>query len=318
MEGFFVFMDIKALQSQASQSATQGQQMLSDYQNRASQYQGDYSNYQNQANQANQSLQSYTDYMKNSGNPLNLYNTGVSQAEQSEGFDPNSLATATQNLIKQQNALSMVNGAAGSSTGGYGLSGAQLGNYYASQSQPLQGAITAQNNAVGNLQQLYQNALTQGQQGATLGFQGEQLTSQNLNQVYQNALSQQNNSLSQMQFYSQLAQQQGGLNSQQQQNYATAVSSLQQAQAALQSSSASMIQAQAGAAYNQAQTAALRQAIDAAKPASSSTPQQPAGISLGNVGVPTGPQLQGTQGPNLKSLMAPSGFQSGAGAFNLQ
>ena len=83
----------------------------------------------------------------------------------------------------------------------------------------MQQAAQAQNTSVGNLQQLYQNSLTQGQQGAALGFQGEQQTSQNLNQVYQNNLAQANQYLQQMQYYSGLAQQQGGLNAQQQQAY---------------------------------------------------------------------------------------------------
>lgn len=216
--------------AQANQAAQQGQQALAQDNSNASTYQEQYGNYQNQADQANQQLKSYTNYMQNAGNPQNLYNQQVSQAEQDQGFDPHTLATATQNLTQSQNALNSLNQASQSSTGGYGLSGAQLGGYYASQSQPLSNQVQNQNTAVGNLQQLYQNSLQSGQQGATLGFQGEQLTSQNLNQVYQNSQNQAAQALQQMQFYSQLAQSQGGMNATMAQNYAQA----QQAYAAAQ------------------------------------------------------------------------------------
>lgn len=306
------------LSSQAAQSAQQGQQLLSQDQSNASQYQGDYSNYQGQADVANQNLQSYTNYMQNAGNPLSLYNTGISQAEQSEGFDPTSLATATQNLIKQQNALAAVNSASQSSTGGYGLSGAQLGNYYASQSQPLQGAITAQNNAVGNLQQLYQNALTQGQQGATLGFQGEQQVSGNLNQVYQNAQNQASQALSQMQFYSQLASTQGGLNATNANNYAAAQQAYAQAQQAISQSGLLLSQTTGQNLANQQTQAAIAKAAAAAQ-AGGAAATSP-GITIGNAQPTSGVQIQGTapkSNTSLQSLMTPSGFSTGAGAFNL-
>lgn len=248
---------ISDLQAQAQQASAQGQQLLSQDQSQAAQYKGQYDTATQQAQQANQNLQQYTQYMQGAGNPLNLYNQGISQAEQAQGFDPKSLATATQNLTQTQNQLQNVANASNSSTGGYGLSGSQLGAYYGSLSQPLQQAAGAQNTAVGNLQQLYQNALTQGQQGAALGFQGEQQTSQNLNAIYQNAQNQASQYMSQMQFFSQLAQQQGGLNAQQQQYYAQSVAGLQQAQAA-------MTQAQAAANLANTQAAQIQQAINAA------------------------------------------------------
>lgn len=245
-------MDYGALENQAlaqgKAAAAQGQQMLSSDQSNASNYQNQYNSATAQASQQNQDLQNYTNYMQNAGNPLNLYNQGISQAEQSQGFDPKSLAAATQNLTQVQNQLQNVNNAANSSTGGYGLSGSQLGAYYGSLSQPLQQAASAQNTSVGNLQQLYQNALTQGQQGATLGFQGEQQVSSNLNQVYQNTLAQANQYLQQMQFYSQLASTQGGLNAQQQATYNSIAQGYAQTKATVD-------QMEAAASYNAAQTA---------------------------------------------------------------
>lgn len=233
-------MTPQQLSAQASQAAVQGRQMLSSDQSNAQQYRNAYNSDTTQAATANQNLKQYTNYIQNAGNPLNLYNTGITQGEQAQGFDPRVLATATQNLTGTENAINQVNNASQSSTGGYGLSGSQLGSYYGSISQPLQQAAQAQNNAVGNYQQLYQNALTQGQQGAALGFQGEQQTSSNLNQVYQNAQNQASQALSMVQFFHQLASTQGGLNAQQQQYYASAIQGYTQAQAA-------MVQAQAAA-----------------------------------------------------------------------
>lgn len=284
-------MDIKSLQAQANQAAAQGQQQLAQYQGQAAQYKGQYDTNSAQAAQANQNLQDYTKQMQGAydpstgvGNATSMYNYMLGQANQAQGFDPNSLATATQNLTRTQNALSNVQNASQSSTGGYGLSGSQLGAFYGSLSQPLAQAGQAQSNAVGNLQQLYQNSLTQANQGTSLGLQGEQVTSGNLNQIYQNAQNQTAQALNQMQFYSQLAQQQGGLNAQQQQNYASAVSSLQNAQAAMQ---------QASAAANLANTQArqIQQAIDAAIKAANA-PQPSAPTKNAASSKPSGPTNQ--------------------------
>lgn len=287
---------IASLQAQARQSAAQGQQMLRSAQANQAKYQGAYTSDVAASKAANTNLQNYTTYMQNAGNPLNLYNQQISQSEQAQGFNPAVLAQATKNLTQSQNALQNLTNASQSSTGGYGLSGAQLGNYYASQSQPLQNQISAQNNAVGNLQQLYQNALTQGQQGATLGFQGEQQVSGNLQNVYQNALSQQNVAMQQMQFYSTLAQQQGGLNAQQAAGYASAVGTLKNAQAAIESAQAAMVQAQAAASVAPS-TIALNQAQAKQTLASilnNSAKNQNIGL---NLGVPSGGiSLQGSGG----------------------
>jgi hypothetical protein len=232
------------LQQIANQTSAQGQQMYNSDINNANQYQGQYSGYQNQANAANQNLQSYTNYMQNAGNPLNLYNQQLQGAFQSQGFNPQTLSTATQNLTQSQNALQNLYQAQQTGTGGYGLTGGQLGNYYSTLTNPLTQQIGAQNNAVGNLQQLYQNALGQAQTGAQLGFQGEQQTSQNLGQIFTNAQTQASQALSQMQFYSQLASTQGNLNAQQAQGYTQALGAYQQAIASANQANATAQQIQ--------------------------------------------------------------------------
>lgn len=275
-------MNPSTLAAQASKNAAQGQQMLSQDRTSAASYQKQYGTATNQAQAANKSLSSYTDYIKGAGNPLTLYNQGIAQGEQAQGFDPKVLAESTQNLTRMQNALGALSNASQSATGGYGLSGAQLGNFYATNAQPLQAGINAESNAVGNYQQLYQNALNQGQQGAALGVQGEQLTSQNLQSVAQNALAQQNNALSQMQFFKQLAQQQGSLNAQQYAAYQNAYNSYLASQAALQQAAAATTQANASAALAAAQTTGqnlTNQQIQAAMKASKSPKSSVGGVT---------------------------------------
>lgn len=225
-------MNPNEIQQQARQSAQQGQDMLNSYVANQNQYKGQYNDFTNQASQANQSLKDYLEYMKGAGSGTNLYNTGLTNAFQSQGFNPATLATATSNLTQSQNAQAALNQASQSSTGGYGLSGGQLGGYYASAAQPLANQVQTQSNAVGNLQQLYQNALTQANQYAGVGVQGEQATQSGLSQIFQNAQTQASTALSQMQFYAKLASEQGGLNATNQQAYDTAIQSYQQAQAA--------------------------------------------------------------------------------------
>jgi hypothetical protein len=251
-------MNEQTLGQNAAQSYAQGNQMLAEDQSKAQQYTADYGKYQGQADTANQNLQQYTDYIKNAGNPQNLYNTELTKAQGVVGYDPGALGAATQNLIRTQNALNASQQASQNSTGGFGMSGAQLGNYYAQQQAPLSAQLQNQNSSVAGLTNLYQQTLTQGQQGAALGFQGEQLTSQNLAQIFTNAKDQAAQALSNMQFYSQLASSQGGLNAQQQQYYATAVSSLKSAQAA-------MIQANAAAQKASAESAQINQSVALAK-----------------------------------------------------
>lgn len=172
------------------------------------QYQNQYNTNYGQAQAANQSLQNYTGYMQGAGSATNLYNQGQQTAFQQQGFDPSSLSTATQNLTQSQNALANLYSAQSAGAGGMGRTQGQLANYYSTLSNPLQQQVSAQGNAVNNLQQLYQNALTNANQYAGVGVQGEQATLGGLNQTYQNYLSEQQQAQSMLQFYQQQAQQQ--------------------------------------------------------------------------------------------------------------
>lgn len=244
-------MNPQQISAQANQAAQQGQQQYQSDIAQANTSRDAYNTQQGQATSANQSLQDYTGFMKGEGSATNLYKTGLSDAQQSMGFDPRTLATATQNLTHSQNALAALTNASQSSTGGYGLSGAQLGGFYASQAQPLSQQVGYQSNAVGNLTGLMTASQNQAKDYAGVGVQGQQVTAGALNQVFQNAQAQSAQSLQNMQYFSKLAQDQGSLNAQQTQAYNSALNSYQQSQLAI----AQAKQAYAQVSYLGAQTA---------------------------------------------------------------
>lgn len=195
------------------------------------QYQNQYNTNYGQAQAANQSLQNYTGYMQGAGSATNLYNQGQQTAFQQQGFDPSTLATATQNLTQSQNALANMYSAQSAGAGGMGRTQSQLANYYSTLSNPLQQQVSAQGNAVNNLQQLYQNALTNANQYAGVGVQGETATLGGLNQGYQNDLSEQEQAQSMLQFYANLAQNQQNFTSGLAPSYSTAYGQVQSSQA---------------------------------------------------------------------------------------
>jgi hypothetical protein len=291
-------MQPNQLQAQASQAAQQGQQQYNaDIAQRnaaSSQYGAEHA----QAAQANQSLQDYAKYLQGAGSGTNLYTSGIQQGNQQYGYDPAAMATASSNLTKAQNAQAGLNAASQSSSGGYGLSGAQLGNYYATQAAPIASAVGAQSNYVGNMLNQAQLGQNFANQYAGAGLQGEQMTSSTLNSVYQNAKAQADQSQQQMQFFSQLAQQQGGLNAQQSQAYATALNAYRQSQLAI--AQASQAYAQAGLLGSQTQGQNLTNAAAQTKAAYTFTPNNTGGYNFFNNGQPiTVQQYNAATGNNI-------------------
>lgn len=237
-------------QAAAKQAQAQGDADAAGYQQQANNYSNQFNQYRTQADSANSDLQNYN---KNMVDPSTLYQNALTNAQGSMGFDPKSLSTATTNLTQSQNALLGLNEAASRGVGGVGLTGAQLGQYYSQNSAPLQGVIGQQNNAVQNLGNLYNTSLTQANQQAGLGFQGQQLKSANYNQVYQNALAQSDQASKNMQYYQTLYQNQGQLTSQEVQGYLGAYNAKVTAEAAAQQAYAATVAANASAANNYAQ-----------------------------------------------------------------
>lgn len=293
-------MNPTQVNQETAQAQATGNALQNQYNTQAAQQYGAYTGAQNRATGAYNTLQDYSKYLRGAGSASNLYQQGIQQGEAAQGFDPRSLATATQNLTRTQNALAAGQAASQSATGGYGLSGAQLGNYYATQLNPLAQQGQAQGNAVGNLQQLYQNALTQGQQGTQLALTQQGQISQNYQQAYQGAVSQMATSGSVLAQIEQLQQQQGYLTAQQvsayrnaYSNYVNSQAAMRSASAAIENAQASMVAARGSSAYNLAQAAAINQGLAAANTARNPAPRASRGLT---VGVNNG----GMQGGNIR------------------
>ena len=236
-------------QQQAQQAQQQGQQAAQGYRQQANQYGQQYNQYQQQTQANQQQQQQYSQYLQGAGAGQNLYSTALGQAQQQYGFDPRSLATATQNLTQQQNAQAALQAASQSSTGGYGLSGAQLGNMYSSQAAPLQAQVGAQSNVVGNLTNLANLAQTQANAQAGAGLQTEQTTAKALADQVTEAQSNMESAAQQMQAYENLYQQQGTLTAQQVAAYQNLAIGYKNAQSTAQTAAAQAAQLYAQAKF---------------------------------------------------------------------
>lgn len=262
------------LSAQASQAAAQGQQMLNDDLNNSANYKTQYQNYQGQADAANKNVSDYTDYMKNAGSAGNQYNTELTKQEGDLGYDPGQMTAARSNLNASTGALSAYSDFANNAASKFGLN---AGGFAAANSGALAGLnnnIASNQNVVSGLSDLYKTAQTGANQFTGQVIQGEHETLGGLQAVFTNATNQRDSAASMMNFYSQLAQQQGGLNAQQQQYYAQAQQAYAQATAA---------QAQAG--LFGAQAAQINQQMAMANKAAS----QPGGGGGGAGARPSAP-----------------------------
>lgn len=208
--------------AQASQAAAQGQSQLANYNSQAATSAGQYGNYQGQADAANSAVQNQANYMAGAGSGTNLYNTALTGQEQQLGYDPAQMTAARGNLNQANGALSAYSDYANQAASKFGLN---AGGFAAANSGALSGLnnnIAAQQGVVNGLSSIYGQAQTGANQSAGLGVQGEQNTLGGLQDVYTNASNARDQAASMMNFYNNLAQQQGTLNAQQQQAYATA------------------------------------------------------------------------------------------------
>lgn len=271
-------VDINAL---AAQAAAQGQAQLTDYQNKASDYRGQYNNYQAQADAANKNVSDYTDYMKNEGSAGNQYHSELGKQLGDLGYDEGQMTNARANLNQATGALSAYSDFANQAASKWGLN---AGGFAAANSGALSGLnnnIASNQNVVNGLTDLYKTAQTGANQFTGQVIQGEQNTLGGLQQVFTNAANQRDSAASMMNFYDDLASKQGGLNAQQQQYYAAAKqayasASAAMAQAALYGAQASQVnqQIQQGKDYMNSQ--AYKNYLTGATAASGATPSSPA------------------------------------------
>lgn len=301
--------------AQANQAAQQGQQLLGNFRSNATGAQGQYNTFTDQATQANKQLQDQTAYMQGAGSATNLYNTKQQSLENETGFNPGQMQDANKTLFGLTGALTSAanqfNTPGG--VGAYGMSAPALAGYQGSILQPLQAGVSNANTQVGVLNTQLNNILTGAGQYAATGVQGEQATVDSLNKAVVNYQSQAAGALQNMQFYSQLASQQGSLNAQQAASYAAAQQAYASAQQAI-AQAGLIISQTTGQNLNNTQT---QNVMNTPKP---STPTPNGGISLqgggpgnsainlqgGSSGVNSialgggNPNLQGSSGMNLQ------------------
>lgn len=208
--------------AQAAQAAAQGQQQLSNYNSQAAQSKDQYGAYQGQADAANNQVNNYTGYMAGEGSGGNQYNAGLQNEFGRLQYDPAQMASATTNLNQANGALSAYSDYANQAASKFGLNAGGFAAANAGSLGQLNNNIASNQGVVGQLLDKYKTAQTGANQFAGQQVQSEQNTLAGYQNVYKNAADQRDQAASMMNFYNNLAQQQGGMNAQQQQAYATA------------------------------------------------------------------------------------------------
>lgn len=247
------------LQAQASQAAQQGQQLLSQDQDEAASSKTAATGYQGQAADANTNEQNEATYMQGAGSGANVYNTQLASGESAAGYDPTQLAAANKSLFALTGSLNGANSQFGQpgGVGSYGMSAPALASYESSILAPLQTGVSNANTQVGTLNNELGTLQTGANQATTSQVQSEQDTVTALNNAVVNYTALASQALQNMQFYSNLAQQQGGLNASEAQSYATAQQQLASAQQAIQQSKLIIAQTSGQNLTNQQTQAAM-------------------------------------------------------------
>lgn len=210
------------LAAQASQAAAQGQQQLSNYNAQAGQSKNDYGTYQAQTDAANNAVKQQAQYMQGEGSGMNQYNTALQSQLTAQGYDPAQMTAARNNLNQQQGALSAYSDFANTGAAKFGLNAGGFAAANAGTLGSLNNNIASQQGVVNGLGDIYGRAQAGANQAAGHQVQSEQNALGGLQDVYANAANQRDQAASMMNFYNDLAQKQGGMNAQQQQNYAQA------------------------------------------------------------------------------------------------
>jgi hypothetical protein len=213
------------IQAQAAKSAQQGQQMLAEDRAKSSSASNQYNNFTNQATTANKNLQAQAKYMQGAGSGENTYNRTLAQQESNVGFNPQQLSDANKSLFSMSGAMNSANQQFNTpgGVGAYGMSAPSLASYEGSILNPLQTGVANANTQVGALNTELGTLQTGASQATSANVQGEQNTVTALSNAVTNYQAQASAALQNMQYYSGLASQQGGLNASMQKDYAASV-----------------------------------------------------------------------------------------------
>lgn len=221
------------LAAQASQAAAQGNAQLTDYNNKAATYSGQYNQYQQQADAANKNVSDYSEYMKGAGSAGNVFHGEQTKQLGDLGYDQNQMTVARGNLNQATGALSAYSDFANTAASKWGMNAGGFAAANAGALFSLNNNIASNQNVVNGLSDLYKTAQTGANQFTGQVIQGQHETLGGLQQVFANASNQRDSAASMMNFYNDLAQKQGGLNAQQQQYYAQAQQAYAQSTQAL-------------------------------------------------------------------------------------
>jgi hypothetical protein len=293
-----------SLQAQASQAAAQGQAQLANYNSQAGASKAQYGTFQGQAQAAQNQVGDYTNYMANAGSGGNQYNAGLNSQLGQLGYDPAQMTAARGNLNQSQGAMSAYSDFANQAASKFGLN---AGGFAAANSGALQGInnnIASNQGVVNGLTDLYKTAQTGANQYAGQQVQSENNTLAGYQNVYKNAADQRDQAASMMNFYDQLAQQQGGMNGQMQQYYAAAQQAMASANQAMAQSAYLASQTTEKNLQNQGTQAQLTQSAAAAAAENTATQQSSVGQYYKNVGV----KNNGQTDPNSGQKIATTSF----------
>lgn len=224
----------------AQQAQAQGSAAQAKYASQADAYKNDYSNYQNQANTANQNIQDQNAYMKGAGSATNLYNNALNAQAVKTGYDQNAMQSAQNNLAQAQGSMSAFNDFANTGASKWGLNAGGLAAANAGATSGLNNNIASSGNALGIQQKAYEMAQTGANQEAGLNVQQQQTQLAGYQAAFDAASKQQETAAAQMNFYSNLAAQQGQWTVQNVKGYQDAKASSAQAQASLAQATAAI------------------------------------------------------------------------------
>lgn len=224
-----------SMQQLAQDAQVKGQQLQDSFTSSANTSRDQYNDFTNKATEANQNLQSETQYMQGEGSGTNVYNAALDKAKTDNGWDPEQLSSANKTLFSLNGALNGANAqfSTPGGVGSYGISAPALASYESGILQPLQTGVANANTQVGVLNNELGTLQTGAGQSTTAQVQSEQNVVAALTEAAKNYQTQAAASLQNMQFFSNLASQQGGLNAQQQQAYAAAEAAYAQATQAI-------------------------------------------------------------------------------------
>jgi hypothetical protein len=294
------------------QAQSKGQQLQNQYDTQSAQTQNQYQQTYGQAQQAYQNLQNYNNQLANT-NFGDVFSQRQNQQQAQLGYNPATTQAAAKNLTAGENIMAQLPQATNQMGNYSGATAGQEAQNYTNMAGNVNAQLTNANNALQNQLGMYSAAAGAANQQTTQQLAGAQLASQNYQALYSNATQQMQTAGQVMTQVEGLQQQQGFLTAQQVKAYQDAYNGYIQAQAAAESASAQMMQAEVAK-----QTLAWQQSVYDAQ---NQTNVQGGGNTLqsGNVANQLQQAISALQGGNTSqfaSILSNLDKQAGGGGFS--